>query len=137
MRAQAEAKFRQVEGLLDAQFAAVRPGLEADGVIVRELSARHYHYKNEMLTWSFALSRDIQGSGETARVSVFLLYCEPVEGVADTLDIRIRSEVFQRAKVSHVDRQRDYAVELEEVRTGGLRAVIVDAFAQGAALLAD
>jgi hypothetical protein len=131
-----ENKFREVEGWLDAQFAALQARLDAEGIVARDCSSRHYHYKNQILTWSFSFVRDAEMNGETERVTVLLTYSEPLRDEGE-LTVLIRAEVFQRAQISRIDLRHEYVVELEQVRRNGLQALVMESFVQGAELLSS
>lgn len=134
MMSAAETRFREIESLLDRQLLALRSATAFGGTLVRDLSARGYHYKNQVLAWSHQFVRDTPRDGEIERVSVFLTYIEP-HREGDDLMVVVRSEIFSQGCISRIDRRREYATPMEKVRTDGFGPILETAFAQGAELL--
>jgi hypothetical protein len=132
--AESEARFRQVERVLDKHLSSLRSN--TPDIVVRDLSARTYHYKNQVLTWSHHLVRDREDNGETKRISVLLTYSEPIAG-EDDLAIRVRAEIFQQGQLSRIDRRHDYLTPIAYIEQAGLEDLARSAFEQGAELLID
>jgi hypothetical protein len=86
----AEARFREVEAILDSKLEEYRKDKASPGILFQDQSARTYHYKNQFLSWSWRFIRDTPLDGETARVSVSIYYGEPFNG-KDEVDIAVNS----------------------------------------------
>lgn len=129
-----EARFRKIESLLDQQVSNLKSGGALAGITSRDLSARNYHYKNQVLTWSWQFVRDIALSGETNRVSICLAYDEPL-GRDDALTVSIRSEIFQPGQISRINRRHEYQVAIPEIEQTSLEPLLKRAFEEGTKLL--
>lgn len=132
MRA-AEARFRSVEISLDTELD--RAISDTPEFSVRDLSERTYHYKNQVLTWSYQIVRDAPMNGETAWISIFLTYTEPLDD-NDDLTVLVRSEIFGLGQLSRVDRKLEYREAIAGIKSSSLKAILDQAFARGADLLA-
>jgi len=126
----AEARFREVESLLDQKLSEVRGNLISSGVAMYDLSARTYHYKNQFLSWSWKLVRETIADGETERFSVFLTYMEPLPD-RDGLDVLVRSEVFHQGQISRIDCKLEYRLPVSQVEKDGVETIIAEAFERG------
>lgn len=130
----AEMRFRDVEALLDQKLSEARLRAVLSGVAMRDLSARHYHYKNQALSWSWQFVREKAIDGEIERISIFLTYIEP-RGDSDALTVLVRSEVFRQGQISRIDRKHESSVTTDHVKAVGLEPLLKDAFEQGRKLL--
>jgi hypothetical protein len=128
----AEARFREVEALLDAHLAALTNALAE--VQMRDDCARTYHYKNQVLTWCYQFVRDVPADGEVERISVWLTYREPFAD-RDALEVLVCSEIFQQGKISRVNRRQESQWPIASVKAVGLAAIVTRSFEIGAALL--
>jgi hypothetical protein len=127
-----EARFREVEALLDGHLAALTNAFA--GVRVRDDCARTYHYKNQVLSWCYQFVRDVPADGEIERISVWLTYREPF-GDRDALEVLVCSEVFQQGQISRVVRRQESQWLIASVRAVGLAAIVTRGFEIGTTLL--
>lgn len=132
----AEARFRQVELVLNQKLGCYRNDKISTGVVFRDLSASTYHYKNQFLLWSWTFVRDTPLDGETQRVSVTIDYGEPLDGI-DKVDIVVRGEVFQSGQVSRIDRRGKHSLAVEQFMAAPFVTLIEDWFTRGRTLLAE
>lgn len=132
----AEARFREVEAILDSKLDEYRKDKASADVLFQDLSARTYHYKNQFLSWSWRIIRDTPLDGETERVSVSIDYGEPRDG-KDEVEIAIRAEVFQSGQISRIDRRGERNITVEQFVAAPFVTFIEDCFARGRALRAE
>lgn len=132
----AEAQFRDVEVLLDHKLSEFRRSTASSGLTINDLSARNYHYKNQVLSWSWQFVREIPVDGEIKRISLFLTYMEPL-GKSDKMTILVRSEVFQQGQISRIDRKQERCLSIEQIENAGLEPVLKNAFERGHKLLVE
>src|SRR5258706_12576919 len=130
----AELRFRKIETLLDHQLAVLRSTADLSGVEVHDWCARNYHYKNEVLTWSYQFVRDTLVDGEFERISVRLSYMEPLAD-DDTLAVFLRRELFQQGQISRIDRKHEYRVAIDQGESAGLEPILKNGFTEGPKLL--
>jgi hypothetical protein len=116
--------------MLDALLAAALPQL-AD-VQVEDRSARTYHYKNEYLLWQYSFLKEWHVDAETARVTVNLIYGEPVEpGAAAEAELCWRAELFQRGQESRIDERSGSRYSLADIERQGMADAIAAAIQEG------
>jgi hypothetical protein len=130
----AEARFREVEVLLNKKLGEYRDGVASNDVALRDASVPTYHYKSQFLSWSWTFVRDAVVEGETRRVSVSIDYGQPIEG-KDKIDIGIRAEVFQQGQVSRIDRRETRSVSVEQIQPIPFATLIEGELKRGQTLL--
>ena len=97
----AEQRFHDAERLLDEALATFRASASSHGIVIRDWSARSYHYKNEFLIWDVQFVRDAVQDGETQRTSLRLPFREPAAPAdIDEVEISLRYEEFRQGQAS-------------------------------------
>jgi len=130
-----EARFREVERLLDRRLSEFRQSPASAGLSFHERSGRNY-YKNEVLFWLWKIVQDTPVDVEVERISVSLEYTEPRNvGDADVLTVLVQSEVFRQGQISRIDRRHEDRLSVAQVRDVGFRPALQDAFERGRNLL--
>jgi hypothetical protein len=122
-----EAYFREAAAELDAMLAAASDWLVRERVSLVDHSARTYHYKNELLSWSVSLSIEWPVGYERAKITVWLTCNQPLDPAArPDVTVRTIAEVFQMSQLSRVREARENVVPWPLLRSLGVAALVGD-----------
>jgi hypothetical protein len=128
--------FRTVERELDRLVEHAMARLLASDVRVEDESARQYHYKNELLVWTYRFQTSWPVGSEIAQITVRLQFAEFDEPPAlIKVEVRTVAEVFQVGQISRVRNADWRVVTLERLMADGVDAVVLDEIAAARKLL--
>jgi hypothetical protein len=135
-RGQDASAFRAVERELDRLVDVAMARLLASDVIVADESAREYHYKNELLVWTYRFQTSWPVGSERAQITVRLQFVEFDEPPAlIKVKLRMVAEVFQIGQMSRVRKEDWRVVPLERLTADGIDAVVLGEIAAAQRLL--
>ena len=131
-----EAKFREIEKLLDEAMSRATSQLESFQIDAEDKSIRTYHYKASYLSWEKLFSREWDHDIQTALVQVRLLYSEPINP-DDLPQIYICRNVdkYRQGQVSSFKENKESNIPLNSLLEAGIDAVVLDQFKIGAGLV--
>src|SRR5206468_629002 len=96
---------------------------KAAGLEVTDESARHYHSKNELLTWCTRFELSWPVTYEWARITIRICYIQPRSTCErQQLSVSSVSEVFQTGKFSRLRETTEKQLTWSELRTRGIVA---------------
>ena len=128
----AEGEFRRVERLLDDLAAVAEKQLLSANVQSEDKSARTYHYKNDHLFWERMFLKEWRVESERARVTVNLMYGEPIHPSATPeLKLSWRAELFQHGHESRIDKRGKSECSLSDIQQQGLAGLVLGAIHEG------
>jgi hypothetical protein len=129
----AEQRFHDAERLLDEALATFRASASSHGIVIRDWSARSYHYKNEFLIWDVQFVRDAVQDGETQRTSLRLSFREPAAPAdIDEVEISLRYEEFRQGQASFINQESEWRASIEALRGVGMTEILRDGFQRAA-----
>jgi hypothetical protein len=128
-----EESFRRTQRTLDELIEAATPELVERGISATDESHRNYHYKNQLLSWSYRFeSRRSYRGPEIAMVTVRVTFNEPFDPDAPQ-DVRMwsRSEIFQIGQGPRWEHTEDRLLPIADVLGRGIAELVCTAIAVG------
>lgn len=128
-----EQTFRAAEVQLDSLLVQAKPELEQCSISFTDRSVRSPNYKEHYLSWGVNFERSWPQDLSTCLVRVWVLCMQPV-GPLDPAKVTVqrRAERFRTGQQSSVDERAEQVYALSSFSTGGLAAIVIEQFRQGA-----
>ncbi|MBI2769956.1 MAG: hypothetical protein HYX47_10060 [Burkholderiales bacterium] len=129
----AEARFREMEVLLDAAVGECIPVMREHHITVEDRSLRQYQGRVDYLRWAYSFTKRWELPLHTAQVRVHVSFGEPeVEGVEGHVHLGTISERYRPEATPEFRETLDSRLKVRDISARGLQAIVMEQIAFGA-----